>query len=173
MSALPRDQRAGRRQPPENEVEMSHDHWPHEEDGQAPAEETATKNTFWTLRRKPVSDEEFVEQLRKSSDPARLWRWRALLFIVLIVLVFKALQAPLPAMPAGRVFNLRELKFYVVCTGVVCLFFGLRIGHWFHGAVQEFWGDRRTDLLLHYHDILSQHDLLSQPPTRQQTDNHM
>ncbi len=47
MSAPPRDQRAGRRQPLEDEVEMSPNHRPHEEDGQAFAKEQALHEPFW------------------------------------------------------------------------------------------------------------------------------
>ncbi len=145
---------------------MSRNHWPHEEDGQAPIEQTAKADSFWTLLPKPTSDKEFVEQLRKSSESFERWKWMGLLFVAVSLVAIWHLTnlfvPPIPNAPPGMVFDVPELMFYVFVSGLISLIVGVKIGHSFHSLTEILLGDRRTDLLIRYHDLLDEHNLLNQ-----------
>ena len=74
----------------------------------------------------------------------------------------RVFQVPGPVAPGLMVFRLEELLLCVSMAGLVGLTFGFKIGHCFQMAAEMFWGDRQTELLIRYHDILNEHNLLSQ-----------
>ena len=142
---------------------MSHDHWPHEQ----PQETQEPKKTFWTLRTQVQSDEAFIEQIRKSADWSKRWWWLQVLPLAVIVVmgweVQKFAQGPGPIGQAR--FGWDELRFWASLAGIFCFGAGFKIGHVFMSTAETFWGDRRTDLLLRYHDLLNEHNILPKPQT--------
>lgn len=153
---------------------MSDNHWSQEEDGRTSAEEAAKRDTFWTLWPKPVSDGEFVEQLRKNLRTLRKWRWTVVVFIAFIFVVIwemgRMFQVPGQFAPGAQVFSLEELLLYVTISGFLGLSLGFKIGHWFLMAMEMFWGDRRTDLLFKYYDLAQQTCHNFEPPSDTQFD---
>lgn len=150
---------------------MSRDHWTHEQS----QETQEPKKTFWTLRTQVQSDEAFIQQIRKSADWSKRWQWLQLLPLAVIAAmgweVQKFAQGPGP-MGQAR-FGWDELRFWASLAGIFGFASGFKIGHVLMSTAETFWGDRRAELLLKYHDILSQHDLLSHQQPAPQTDNHM
>ena len=64
-----------------------------------------------------------------------------------------------PFLPNER-FSLRELMSYSLALGGVGILIGIKLSHSIEMLWDTFMTDRKTDLLLRYHDLLAQHNLL-------------
>ena len=140
---------------------MLDERWDHEEDRQKEGADTPYE-PFWVLWRRPKSDDEFVEQLRK--DQLRLQKWKPYLlmlhFAILAVLIglsnwlFRLIVGRLVAGNAPANAGLIQMILLVsigVGTGM-----GIRISHSVWIIFDILRTDRRTDLLLKYHDLAQQ-----------------
>ncbi len=139
---------------------MSREHWPHEEEGQSPADEPAKKDSFWTLQSKPVSDEEFVEKIRKGQAWTGRWRWAVILFHVAIIgwigkfavqVTNQLVQIMLPQNPAA--INAQDIKMIIAGSACFGVPFGLLMAHSAYTIGELIWGNRTADLLVKYHDL--------------------
>ena len=141
---------------------MSDERWPDEEEHKQ-GDEITPYEPFWVRWHKPLTDEEFVERTRKGAASTKRLMPYLLVFngcVVCFVLflgdwVVKLLDGMLnlqggpaanPNMPRG-----------VVLLGI-CLGFGIgiQLSHSILALFALLWGDRRTDLLLKYHDLAQQ-----------------
>ena len=157
MPAPPRDQRAGRRQPPENEVNMSRDHWSHEEDGPAPADEQAPYEPFWVHWGKSITDEQFVERIRKSVLKRNGWRTWLIVVQLSFTLLFLILGGWLHKEFSDRIQgNPWMLSALVPISAGLGFGFGLLLSQSISGLFELLWSNRTNDLLLKYHDIAQQ-----------------
>ena len=151
---------------------MSDDRWPEHEQQDPPN----PKETFWTLRIRELSDDEFIEQLRKSAAWSKRWWWLKLVPLAVVAMmgweVMKFANGPGPIGPAR--FGRNEVLFWASLTGIVSFGMGFKVGHAFMATSETLWGDRGTELLIHYHDLLNEHNLLNQATTNNsQPDQHM
>lgn len=150
---------------------MSHDHWQYEEERQTTDDE-AKKHRFWTLRPRNISDDEFVENIRKSEANLKRWKWAFVLFhagmmSVLVgfipqIVEFTAdlLGNQFPVQPGGMPAIAREVVLIGLGLGFTI---GFQFTHSIHQLVLLLSHNRTAELLLKYHDIVQQHEHTEQP----------
>ena len=116
------------------------------------------------------SDSEFVQRLRRSPEEVRQIRWVGGITVVLTlgvtIWIFTWCQLPGsgPFLSHER-FSLRELMSYALSLGCGGILIGWKLSHLNDMFWDTFGTDRRTELLIRYHDLLAQHNLLPDSPT--------
>ncbi len=142
---------------------MSHDHWPHEEDGQAPAEEQAPYEPFWVRWRKPVTDEQFVERIRKNRISLNRWKLWLIALYVAPSIVFLFLTNWLASFAVDQILQAKNLnpqlgRGLILTMCGMGFGFGVQLSHCVIAVHELIRGNRANDLLLKYHDLAQQHE---------------
>lgn len=140
---------------------MSHDHWPHEEEGQAPVVEQKPYEPFWVRWRKPVTDEQYIARIRRDKLKLKGWQpWLITLHFACSVLFFFLLGWMHKELTECVLANPWMIPPLVPVCAAMGFGIGLQLSQSITGLFQLLWGDRQADLLLRYHDLLAQHNLL-------------
>lgn len=114
----------------------------------------APERRSW-LRSKPISDEEFVEQIRRQVAASRRWRgWLIALYSALgVAFVVLSISA---ANQAAELIQLFVNRWIVFSGFGIGLLLGLMLGQMGHkigfGLVSALSSPRTEELLLQYHD---------------------
>lgn len=109
---------------------------------------------------RPVSDEEFIEQVRRAVELQRRWRWALIALRVGYALVFIGVLVTFANRWAGlaRVFDVFANRWIISSGFGVGLLLGLALGQIIYKLVFDlifvFPSLRAEQLLLRYHDAL-------------------
>jgi hypothetical protein len=146
---------------------MTHDRWPHEEELQAPAVDKAKPEPFWDRWRKPLSDEEYVEKVRRGTGTMNRWKPYFVAFhlgmvgfIILLIDWAVGLITDMLNLP-GQVGANPNIGRNLVLIGIgLGAGLGLQLSHSMAALFRLLRGDRDLDLLVKYYDLTHQQPII-------------